>query len=77
MMMDYCLYMSICGCGLLVFLSFCCFFNVEALHLPTGKKNQRGIEVFVAAIVFVYNSDLCWNCGLYYLQKAIEGGKEK
>jgi hypothetical protein len=51
MMMDYCLYISISGCALMILLSFCCFFNVEALHLPEGKKNQRGIEVFAAAIV--------------------------
>jgi hypothetical protein len=49
--MDYCLFLSICGTCLLVFLSFCCFFNMEALHLPKGKKNQRGIEVLVAAVV--------------------------
>ena len=51
MFMDFCLGLSVCGCGLLVFLSFCCFSNMEALHLPKGKKNQRGVEVMVAALV--------------------------
>ena len=51
MFLDFCLGLSICGCGLLIFFSFCCFFNVEALHLPKGKKNQRGIQVIVAALV--------------------------
>ena len=51
MFLDYCLYLSIIGCALLVFLSFCCFFNMEALHLPKGKKNQRGFETFASALV--------------------------
>ena len=51
MFLDYCLYLSVCGCGLMVFLSMCCFFNMEALHLPNGKKNQRGFETFAAALV--------------------------
>lgn len=51
--MDYCMYLSVCGSGLLVFLSVCCFANMEALHLPEGKKNQRGFQVFAAAIVMI------------------------
>lgn len=51
MFLDYCLFLSIIGCALLVFLSFCCFFNMEALHLPKGKKNQRGFETFASALV--------------------------
>jgi hypothetical protein len=30
---------------------------MEALHLPKGKKNQRGIEVFIAALVTFYLTD--------------------
>jgi hypothetical protein len=54
-MLNYFLFVSVAGVCLLVFFALCCFFNVEALHLPTGKKNQRGIEVFVAAIVNLKN----------------------
>lgn len=52
--MDYCLFVSIAGVILLFFLSLCCFIGMEALHLPTGKKNQRGIEVLVATIVSIF-----------------------
>lgn len=50
---DFCLYLSVCGCALLVFMSICCFCGMEALHLPKGKKNQRGIEVFLAGVVYI------------------------
>jgi hypothetical protein len=49
--LDYCLFMSIGGTILLLFLSFCCFIDMEAMRLPHGSHNRKGGAVLVAALV--------------------------
>lgn len=49
--LNYCLFISVAGCALLVFFAFCCFVNLEALRLPKDSKNSRGFAVLFSAIV--------------------------
>lgn len=54
--LDYCLFISIAGTILLLFMSFCCFINMEALRLPHDGHNRKGGAVLVAALVyFLFN----------------------
>ena len=61
--MTFCMYISIAGAIFFLFISFCCFCGMEALHLPEGKKVQRGMQVLLAALVKhkFTNLDLCRN----------------
>jgi hypothetical protein len=51
LMINYCMMVSIAGVILLIFLAFCCFVNVEALRLPHGTKNLKGLSLLGAALV--------------------------
>ena len=49
--LNYCLFVSAIGCGLLLFFAFCCFADVEALHLPKHSNVNRGFTVLVSSLV--------------------------
>jgi hypothetical protein len=51
MFLDYVFAISVVGCAFMIFFSFCCFLDMEALHLKPGTKVARGFGVFCAAIV--------------------------
>mgnify|MGYP000936349312 CR=1 FL=1 len=53
--LNYCIFVSAVGCGLLLFLSFCCFADVEALHLPEHGHISRGFAVLISSIVNLNN----------------------
>lgn len=76
--MTFCMYLSMVGAVFFFFLALCCFVGMEALHLPKGKKVQRGMEVFAAGLVLIYLMiDLCWNSSVHYVQEIFNGTKEK
>ena len=50
--LNYCIFVSVAGVVLLFFLAICCFVNVEALQLPKGSKNSKGVAVLFSSIVF-------------------------
>lgn len=47
-----CMYLSFAGAVYFVYISFCCFIKLEALHLQPGKNATRGFQGLLTAIVY-------------------------